>query len=339
MNIIKYFGIGVVILVSTFVIVGLFLPSEVHVERATVIDASVTTVFTLLNGFPLYNEWSPWAEMDSEAVYTYEGPAFGTGARMLWVSDKQQVGSGTQEITSSIPYSEILTFLDFGEQGTADAFYRLTPMEDGIRVVWGFDTDLGNNLIVRYVGLGMDGMVGPDFEKGLANLKTFAESLPASDWSDLTIEIVETEAIKIAYSSRSTTHEHEEIGKAMASAYRDIGRYMKKNRLEKAGQPLAVNHEWTESYIFDAAIPITAMPKSEPGPDAKVRVGYTPSGQAIKAIHVGPYSEMAGTYTKIKAYAAASGLKLGETPWEQYISDPGDTPDEELVTHIYYPIG
>jgi len=39
--------------------------------------------------------------------------------------------------------------------------------------------DLGAGPIRRYFGLFMDGMIGPDYERGLGRLKTLAEAPPA----------------------------------------------------------------------------------------------------------------------------------------------------------------
>jgi hypothetical protein len=33
---------------------------------------------------------------------------------------------------------------------------------------------------------------------------------------------------------------------------------------------------------------------------------------------------------------AAHGLKEGRVSWEHYISDPGQTPAGEIITHIYF---
>ena len=67
----------------------------------------------------------------------------------------------------------------FGEQGNALASVVLEPAGAGTKVTWGLDTDLGFNPIARYFGMMMDGMVGPDYEKGLARLKAVAESAAA----------------------------------------------------------------------------------------------------------------------------------------------------------------
>ena len=43
------------------------------------------------------------------------------------------------------------------------------------RVVWLMNGDMGSNPLLRWMTLFVDGMVGKDFEAGLANLKALAE--------------------------------------------------------------------------------------------------------------------------------------------------------------------
>jgi effector-binding domain-containing protein len=45
---------------------------------------------------------------------------------------------------------------------------------------------------------------------------------------------------------------------------------------------------------------------------------------------------MSPTYEKLAAYMAVHGLKEGRVSWEHYISDPGQTPAAEIITHIYF---
>jgi effector-binding domain-containing protein len=48
---------------------------------------------------------------------------------------------------------------------------------------------------------------------------------------------------------------------------------------------------------------------------------------------------MGPTYEKLAAWIAAHAMIEGRVSWEQYISDPGETPQDELITHIYFRIG
>ena len=94
---------------------------------------------------------------------------------MTWASDVPNVGNGTQEIVASTENARVDTALDFGEQGLANATFLLEPSGEGTKVTWTLETDAGFNPMARYFGLLLDGFVGPDYEKGLANLKAVAE--------------------------------------------------------------------------------------------------------------------------------------------------------------------
>jgi len=180
MSVLKRILLGLTALAAVLVLVGLFLPASAHVERSTTIDAPPATVFALVNGFRSFNRWSPWAERDPEAEYLYEGPDSGVGAKMSWTSLNPQVGTGSQVITASQPYQRVETHLDFGSQGTAEAFFNLEPAESGTTVSWGFDTDFGMNLVSRYMGLMFDSWVGADYEAIVRGEDTFEAGIPES---------------------------------------------------------------------------------------------------------------------------------------------------------------
>lgn len=326
----------VVVLVAIAVVVGLLLPSSSHVERSTTISAPQATVFALVNGFASFNQWSPWYERDPDATYTYQGPDFGVGAKLTWASDNPEVGSGSQTISKSEPFELVESSLDFGPQGTAVAFFRFEPSADGTRVTWGFDTDHGFSIIRRYMGLMFDKWVGPDYEQGLARLKVLAESLPQEDWSDLEIDFVAATPELIAYSAGSSGPDHVEMGQALGAAFGRVQAFMRADGLVATDQPVAITVAMgEEGWSFEAGIPINREPTST---SSTVQVGETPSGRMVKAVHVGPYAEIPATYEKLEAFFAAHNIERGERCWEQYVSDPGETSEEELITHIYWPV-
>lgn len=152
---------------------GLLLPSATHVERSIVVERSPEQVFATLDSFERFNAWSPWAEYDPQAQYTFEGPASGVGARMRWVGNRS-VGSGSQEITASEPHRRIAVALDF-DGSQAQATYVLVPEGNGTRLTWAFDSEHGLNPLKRWLGLLFDRMIGADYEKGLAKLKALLE--------------------------------------------------------------------------------------------------------------------------------------------------------------------
>jgi effector-binding domain-containing protein len=261
---------------------------------------------------------------------------------MNWSGDPRLVGNGWQEITGSQPYSMVRTHLDFDRQGQADAYFQLSEMASGVHLTWGFDTDLLEGqgflggILAKYFGLFFDQWIGSDYEQGLANLKAFAESLPGEDFSDLKVEALEVEALDILYISSGASREPGDISAMLDLAYRELSAFITENELEINGGRMAITRAWDEQgYRLDAAIPVVMKPLELTG---NVRMGLSPSGPALRVVHRGPYERMTPSYGKLAADMAAHGLREGPVSWEYYVSDPLQTPGDDLITYIYFQV-
>lgn len=175
---VKKILVGLGSLIVLVVAVGFLLPSTVHVERSIMVDAPAAAIFPWVNDFKKSNQWSPWADRDPEMKREISEPSFGVGATLSWESDQDDVGTGSQTIVESVADKRVVTELDFGEQGGGKASFDLVEGDGSTEVTWAFHTDFGMNLVGRYVGLMFDGMIGPDYEAGLVNLKRTVESQP-----------------------------------------------------------------------------------------------------------------------------------------------------------------
>ena len=125
----------------------------------------------------------------------------------------------------------------------------------------------------------------------------------------------------------------------MGEAYFKILNYIDAQGLEEAGAPLSITHSFSGANpVFDAAIPIRGDIQTAANSDTDVRLGRTYAGTVIRVRHIGPYRTLATTHRKIAAYLAALGIERNGDAWESYVSDPGKTPEAELVTLINYPV-
>lgn len=337
MGFLKKFLYSIGALILGLVVIGLFLPSRAQIERSITIDASRATVFALVNDFHQVNKWSPWIEADANARIDISGPRRGVGATVAW--DGNIVGQGSQLITESVPFERVVTALDFGDQGKATAVFDLSETDEGTEVVWTFDMEFGFNLIGRYIGLTLGSIVGEDYEKGLASLKSMAEGLPRADFSDVDMEHVVVEAIDIAYLPTTSILEATAISDAMGKAYFDILGFIDENDLQEAGAPISISRAFSGSEIrFDAAIPVRGITDSTPRSGHSVKLGTTFEGPVVRAKHIGSYRELGQTHDKIAAYLAALGIERNGDAWESYVSDPTRTNEKELLTYVYYPI-
>lgn len=339
MNVLKKIFYVLAALVVIFVVVGFLLPRQRQVERSVFIDSPPSVVFSQVNGFRHFNDWSPWIAVMPDAEYQFEGPDFGVGATMAWTATEPRAETGSQTIVASTPYERVDVELDFGGQGTAQSAFLLQPEGEGTQLTWSFDTDFGFNLLGRYWGLLLERQLGPLYAQGLSNLKRITEDLPKVDWSGLDIGITEVPSTTIAYFTGSSGNDPDEIGAALGAAYGRVAMFISANGLQMDGQPIAINNYWDErGFGFDAGIPVSGQPARGAGPDSPVRMGETYGGRVVRAVHVGPYTALEETYSVVEAFIAAHRLEMNGRSWDVWVSDPGNTPEEELITEVYYPV-
>lgn len=161
-------------LLLLLVIVSFFLPSKVNVTRSATINAPADRIFTEVNDFKNWPKWMPWSEKDPTMKFTYDATTAGKGAGYCWKSEAQ--GNGCMKIAESVANSSIQTEIDFGDRGTSLGSWKFEPEGSQTKVTWGMEADMSKPPIIgKYFGLMMDGMVGGDFERGLANIKKITE--------------------------------------------------------------------------------------------------------------------------------------------------------------------
>ena len=328
---------GIAAFIIALLIIGLTLPRYARVGVEAQIDAYPATVFALVNDFHRVALWSPWLEADPNAKVVISGPTRGVGATMTW--DGTIIGTGTQVITDSRPFTYVATTINPGEPGEARTWFNLEGNGQSTQVTWRFETDYGYNVLGRFFGLAFAGIVRKDYEAGLAGLRDYAESLPGADFSDLQIEQLVVEAADIAYLPATSIPEAAAISEAMGDAYFEILSFIDSQGLSEAGAPMSITRSFSGSELqFDAAIPVRGVTEDTPRDGQRVKIGSTYAGNVIRVRHVGPYRTLGATHYKIGAYLGALGIRRAGAAWESYVSDPTKVPEAELVTYVYYPI-
>lgn len=151
-------------------------PSTFRVERSITIAAPVELPFGIVNDFHQWRFWSPWEALDPKMKKTFDGPFAGPGAIYAW-SGNDEVGEGKMTILESKPYESIRIQLDFIKPWPASSFTTVTyePVPEGIKMTWAMEgqNDFMGKAFSMFVD--MDGMLGKDFEKGLATIKSLTE--------------------------------------------------------------------------------------------------------------------------------------------------------------------
>ena len=75
---------------------------------------------------------------------------------------------------ASVTQDQVIFDLDLGPLGQPTQAISVVAVQGATEVTWSMDMDLGVNPVFRVMGLFMDGMIGPNFELGLANIADVA---------------------------------------------------------------------------------------------------------------------------------------------------------------------
>jgi len=172
-------NLGFVLLLGVLILalVGLFLPGAITVERRMIVAATPEVLFPLLDNPQAFTRWSPWATPGSEVRYAFEGPVSGVGASLHWEGGAFPMASGHFTITEVEPQRRIALRMHLPLLGKTHSTFELYPGPDtgSTQVAWRFHDDVGFNLLRRLLWVAVESSLGPQFERGLANLRALAE--------------------------------------------------------------------------------------------------------------------------------------------------------------------
>lgn len=167
--------LGALLLIVVLLVgIGALLSPKFTVSRSIDIAAPADKVYALVASPRQWTRWSVWNRRDPAMHIDYSGPDSGVGATWAWKSASQ--GEGRMSFTAAEPGRRVaydLYFPDFGTTSTGDLSF--VAQGAGTRVTWVMQGDMGRNPLYRWMALASDGMIGPDFEAGLKNLKDLAE--------------------------------------------------------------------------------------------------------------------------------------------------------------------
>lgn len=168
--------VGLAALIAAFMVVVWLQPDDYRLTRSTTIMAPAGEIFRHVNDLRQWEDWSPWAKLDPNAKVSFEGPPAGPGAMFHW-SGNDKVGAGTMTVTESKPGERVRTRTDFMKpfEGTSDAEFIFSGQGNQTSVIWtmsGTQTFIGKAMCLV---MSMERTVGPDFERGLMQLKQVSE--------------------------------------------------------------------------------------------------------------------------------------------------------------------
>ncbi|MGB0887181.1 MAG: SRPBCC family protein [Vicingaceae bacterium] len=335
----SFFKRALIILVLVIVfgsVISVFLPSNFFLERTIVVDADKAIVFNQVNNLKEWKNWSAWADKDPE-IYKLEdkfsNPSYGEGASFRWHSKHKEVDEGTIKIVETIKDDTIKTVVNFG-MGDALANWSFTNVADGVEVKWSLTVDFGFSPFAKFFGLFMEGMVASDYEKGLQNLKLYAEDLPKIHRVVVAEKMLD-EAIWML--SIRDTVKQKEMDNIQGKSFERINQYLEELNAVSAGFPLVIYHLWSADKVdIEIGIPIKDSTVLSNG---NIHLNVMPKTKVVYATHYGSYDRLPETYFGINEYMRKNKVVVNGPPWESYLTDPATEPNpSNWKTEIYFPI-
>ncbi len=155
---------------AVLTVATLALPRHTSIERTAIVDASPEAVIELAASNTGYQAFNPYKDLDPNLSVEMFGPASGVGSGFSFESKD---GAGQQTV-ASVSEDRVVFDLDLGPLGQPTQAISAVAIDGATEVTWRMDIDLGMNPVFRVMGLFMDGMIGPNFELGLANIADVA---------------------------------------------------------------------------------------------------------------------------------------------------------------------
>jgi hypothetical protein len=314
------FLISLVIVAVLFLLVGVFLPSQRHVEHSMETNHPVRQVYDTINSFKRFGDWHPLRMHDPAIQYTLEGPERGQGAKLNYVSQKKPIGSGSWEIVNSEQDSQIEFALQnqaYGHNKTA--VFTLQEQGKTVDITWEYDVEYDWDLFGRYAGLYVSRNVGDDIKLGLGNLVGLLATMPNFDYSTVDVLRVPIHPRNVLYVSTTADRNITAVENAMILALKDIRAAIAANGLEADGPARLITTNFgTEKYEFDVAIPVRRPdPNAVPVAEAPVDPAAVPAdGTEVPAeapVDAAPAEATAATEVDMTiqpAPAPLEGLRL-----------------------------
>jgi len=330
MKALKIIGVILAILVALFLIVALFLPSKIHMEKSLVINKPASLVYKQVNNYHNWSAWSPWQAGDPAMTSTYEGPKMGVNAKTVWVSKKY--GDGSMTIVESQPYQKVTSSLDFGQRGTATSDFLFADDPAGTKVTWTLDIPSLSYPVDRYFGAMMPAMMNPIFINGLEKLKEVTEAMP--DPPALQLTLFPEKAVVSVIDSCNWS----DIEMKMGQMFGEIMTLQKSAKFEFAGAPMSLYHKWDEANqftVFENCVPVDRKVAGK----GRVQYKVLPATRAVMGTHFGAYDQTMYLYNALDEFIKDFGLEENGGPIEEYITDPMTEPDTaKWQTNVYFPV-
>lgn len=152
-----------------------------------------------------------------------------------------------------------------------------------------------------------------------------------------TVSIKQREAMTVAYLSQKGPYT--QMGEAIGALFGGVAQW----GLAPAGPPGGTYYndprQVPESeLLWDLWVAVAGSPAEEPAVGAGVGIKKIAATQVAFAMHRGPYDQIGNAYAALGQWIAEHGYEPAGPSEEVYLSDPANTPPEQILTEVRLPV-
>ena len=126
-----------------------------------------------------------------------------------------------------------------------------------------------------------------------------------------------------------------ELSQVLGQAYGSIAHYVGELGGQFAGPPyVAYYNDDMEDLDIEIGLPVARELPAR----GEIKARETPGGRVATCVHVGPYSDIEPAYEALARWVDENGYEPSGVAYEFYLNDPEETPPEELMTEIMFPL-
>ena len=344
--------ISLAIVAALYLAVALVLPSERHLSEKIETNRKMTIVFDSLNSLRRFKSWSPLVLRDPRVQLNYSGPDSGVGARLEYVSQNDQIGEGSWEITESVPREKVSYKIENNERGnnkrTSFNFKPTGRNNRNVEITQTFDVDYGWDLIGRYAGLYVARHVGDDMKLGLSRIVSMLAAVPNVDYAVSGSKMTAPKMIQLPaedllfIEAGNVDRGNSQIQASLAANTEWIRRVMDANGLEAAGPVRIITTDLArETYTFDVAQPVRKKGGGAAGTVAlqgPVKFVQTKPGKVAMSSYTGYMAELEAVRNALRAWAVTAGYEVTDRAYESYKSGISGSFTENGEFDVYWPL-
>ena len=311
------------------------LKTSFNVDRTITIDRPLAEVYTLLGDFHEWPKWSPWLIQEPDCPIQTKGTPRVPDHQMTWSG--RLIGAGQIAIADMLPNQNICYDLNIFTpwKSRSKVVFKFKAVGNTTKLTWSMEGHLP--IFMFFFKKLMSGLVGSDYERGLAMLKDLLEQEVIHTKIDLH-GIAKSDGFY--YVGKPYTYCFDELNPIRTEAFQALESLVEKGSIPKPDKIISLRHEHNLITRTSKSTPAYLYNKLPENLPPELEWGHVQSHNTLKVQHIGDYRHSGNGWASATNHQRAEKLKPDKRVpmYEEYVSSPKATDESNLETNIYMPV-